>query len=64
MRNSTVTLPIFYLKKNKKKFKFKVMFVYEKFCSIIQEQIIQSNVCISVKLIMESYGFGQGQHQY
>ena len=39
------------------------MFVYEKFCSIIEEQIIQSNVCISVKLIMESYGFGQGQHQ-
>ena len=40
------------------------MFVYEKFCSIIKEQIIQSNVCTSVKLIMESYRFGQGQHQY
>ena len=56
--------PYFTWKRIKNKSKFKVMFVYEKFCSIIKEQIIQSNVCISVKLIMESYRFGQGQHQY
>ena len=37
---------------------------YEKVCSIIEEQVIQSNVCISMKLIMENYGIGQGQHQY
>ena len=37
---------------------------YEKVCSIIEEQVIQSNVCISMKLIMENYRIGRGQHQY
>ena len=37
---------------------------YEKVCDVIEEQVIQSNVCISMKLIMENYGIGQGQHQY
>ena len=29
---------------------------------ITDEQVIISNVCISMKLIMENYGIGQGQH--
>ena len=37
---------------------------YEKVCGIIEEQVIQSNVCISMKLMRENYGIGQGQHQY
>ena len=37
---------------------------YEKACSLIEEQAIQSNVRISLKLLIENYGSGQGQHQY
>ena len=37
---------------------------YEEVCGIIEERVIQSNVCISIKLIMENYGIGQGQHQH
>ena len=31
---------------------------------IKEEQVIQSNVCISMKLMRENYVIGQGQHQY
>ena len=37
---------------------------YEKVCSIIEEHLIQSNVYISMKFIMEDHGIVQGQHQY
>ena len=33
-------------------------------CSIIEEHVIQSNVCISMKFIMEDRGIVQVQHQY
>ena len=39
-------------------------FDYEKVCSTTEEQVIRSNVCTFMKVIMENYGIGQGQHQY
>ena len=37
---------------------------YENVCSTIEEQVNQSNVCISIKLIVENYRIGQGHSSY